>query len=97
MNISNEGAGSLSGMPKCDHCGRFHNSMKAGSSFAMRYSGWPLMPDHEATRCVACTEKYGALEPQHGVAAWTAGVMGEHPSNEGAGTRPPHPKTGETA
>lgn len=64
-------------MPKCDRCGRFHNSMKAGASFAMRYCGWPLEPDYEATRCVSCTKLHGALEPQHGVAAWTAGVMGD--------------------
>jgi len=64
-------------MPKCDRCGRFHN-MKPGASYAMRYSGWPLCPDHEETRCVSCTEKHGALRPQSGVADWTAGVMGDH-------------------
>lgn len=62
-------------MPKCDWCGRFHNSMAPGSSYAMRYSGWPLTPDHEAKRCVACTEKQGPLAAQLGVADWTAGVI----------------------
>ncbi|QUS39589.1 hypothetical protein RPMA_12630 [Tardiphaga alba] len=63
--------------PKCDYCGRFHNSMKPGASYAMRYSGWPLCPDHEATRCVACTEKHGPLRAQHGCADWTAGIIGD--------------------
>lgn len=62
--------------PKCDLCGRFHKS-EPGSSFAMRYSGYPLTPDHEATRCLKCTTLYGAIEPQHGVAAWTAGIVPE--------------------
>jgi len=62
-------------MPKCDRCGRFHDSMKPGCSFAMRYSGYPPTPDHEVTRCVSCTEKFGALQASSGMADWTAGVI----------------------
>lgn len=66
-------------LPKCDRCGRFHRSTSAGSSYAMRFSGWPPTPDHEETRCADCTRKFGPLEASHGMAAWTAGVMGDHP------------------
>lgn len=68
-------------MPRCDRCGRFHNAMAPGSSYAMRYSGWPLEPDHEDTRCVPCTETHGQLTAQLGVAEWTAGTI-KHPSQE---------------
>ena len=64
------------GFPKCDLCGRFHKS-EAGSSYAMRYSGYPPTPDHEATRCLKCTKLAGPLEAQHGIAAWTAGLVSE--------------------
>lgn len=66
-------------MPKCDACGRFMRC-DPGSSYAMRYSGWPLEPDHEATRCVRCTEEKGPLQAQYGVADWTAGIV-EVPSS----------------
>lgn len=65
-------------MPKCDRCGRFMRCAP-GASWAMRYSGWPLSPDHEAFRCVSCTETAGPPEPQHGTRADTAGVFQEPP------------------
>lgn len=61
-------------MPKCDRCGRFMRC-DPGSSYAMRYSGWPLVPDHEDTRCLRCTESHGPLESSQGVATWTAGIV----------------------
>lgn len=62
-------------MPRCDRCGRFHHSLAPGASYAMRYSGWPPTPDHEQTRCVACTSTFGPLTASHGVAEWTAGLV----------------------
>lgn len=53
-------------MPKCDCCGRFMQCIP-GASWAMRYSGVPLSPDHEVFRCIACTSKVGALVAQHGI------------------------------
>lgn len=50
-------------LPNCDACGRFHRQA-AGASWAMRYSGWPPTPDHEAFRCASCTARLGALPPQ---------------------------------
>lgn len=47
-------------MPKCDCCGRFMRCT-AGASWAMRFSGWPPTPDHEATRCARCTSKLGPI------------------------------------
>jgi hypothetical protein len=41
----------------------------------MRYSGFPPTPDHEQTRCVACTEKHGPLTASPGIADWTAGIV----------------------
>lgn len=61
-------------MPKCDHCGRFMHCVP-GSSFAMRYSGFPPTPDHEQTRCVKCTTAHGPLTASAGIAEWTAGVV----------------------
>jgi hypothetical protein len=63
-------------LPKCDRCGRFHKC-EPGSSYAMRFSGWPLTPDHEATRCLKCTSAFGPLEAQHGVRDCTAGIVSE--------------------
>lgn len=63
-------------LPKCDKCGRFHTA-KPGSSWAMRYSGWPPTPDHEATRCVRYTTQNGPLLVQYGMAEHTAGVIKE--------------------
>jgi hypothetical protein len=51
-------------MPKCDTCGKFMRC-ESGASWAMRFSGWPPMPDHEATRCPGCTEAFGPLEADH--------------------------------
>lgn len=51
-------------MPKCDCCGKFMRC-DAGASWAMRFSGFPPTPDHEANRCVACTKLLGALEPDY--------------------------------
>lgn len=65
-------------MPRCNACGRFHKA-EPGSSYAMRFSGWPLTPDHEATRCKACTLKFGPLTAQYGVADWTAGIVENRP------------------
>lgn len=62
------------GFPKCDHCGRFMRC-EPGSSYAMRYSGHPPVPDHEQTRCKACTEARGPLRPSYGMKEWTAGVV----------------------
>lgn len=59
---------------KCDACGRFMRQVP-GSSYAMRYSGWPLCPDHEAFRCKACTDNLGQIPHQHGTQPWTAGVV----------------------
>ena len=50
----------------CDLCGRFHKC-EPGSAWKMVYSGYPPEPDHEATRCKACVDKYGPMEPQHGI------------------------------
>ena len=61
-------------MPRCEACGRFHVA-GPGSSWAVRFSGWPPMPDHEVTRCVRCTERLGPLDVQHGIAASQAGVV----------------------
>jgi hypothetical protein len=61
-------------MPKCDHCGRFMHC-EPGSSYAMRYSGYPPCPDHEQTRCKSCTETHGALRASADIAEWTAGVV----------------------
>jgi hypothetical protein len=61
-------------MPKCDHCGRFMRC-EVGSSYAMRYSGHPPCPDHEANRCKSCTEKVGPLRASSGIAEWTAGII----------------------
>lgn len=61
-------------MPKCDHCGRFMRS-EVGSSYAMRYSGHPPCPDHEANRCRSCTDAIGPLKAQPGIAEWTAGII----------------------
>lgn len=71
----------MSHLPKCDYCGRFHKC-EPGSSYAMRYSGWPLSPDHEATRCRRCTEAHGPLRAQSGVMEWTAGVVKPLPTPE---------------
>lgn len=68
----------MNDMPKCDRCGRFH-SCEPGSSWAMRYSGYPLQPDHEATRCKRCTDKFGPIEHQHGTRENTAGIVGPRP------------------
>lgn len=62
--------------PKCDRCGRFMQCVD-GASYAMRYSGFPPEPDHEAFRCKGCTQAVGPLMPQAGIAAWTAGVFGK--------------------
>lgn len=67
-------------MPKCDRCGRFMHCAP-GSSYAMRYSGFPPTPDHEQTRCKSCTEKFGPLTASSGIAEWTAGVVGS-PADE---------------
>lgn len=64
----------MNDMPRCDRCGRFHRCDN-GSSYAMRYSGFPPTPDHEQTRCVACTEKHGPLTASLGIAEWTAGIV----------------------
>lgn len=61
--------------PKCDMCGRFMRC-SPGASWAMRYSGWPPTPDHEAFRCAGCTEKAGPLSAQTGMRPETAGVFG---------------------
>ena len=34
----------------------------SGASWAMRFSGWPPTPDHEAHRCVKCTKQFGPIE-----------------------------------
>lgn len=65
-------------MPKCDVCGRFMRCTP-GASWAMRYSGWPLTPDHEDFRCLSCTIALGPLVAQHGVRPETAGVFKETP------------------
>jgi hypothetical protein len=61
-------------LPKCDRCGRFMRC-DPGSSYAMRYSGYPPTPDHEVTRCIKCTAEAGPLTASHGIAEWTAGVV----------------------
>ena len=61
-------------LPNCVTCGRFC-TMVPGASFAMRYSGYPPTPDHEDFQCVRCTVARGPLQPQDGMAAWTAGVI----------------------
>lgn len=53
------------GLPKRDHCGRFMRC-EPGSSYAMRYSGYPPTPDHEQTRCRPCTEAHGPLQASAG-------------------------------
>lgn len=63
-------------MPKCDRCGRFMRC-KPGASWAMRYSGCPPTPDHEAFRCATCTKANGPLSHQHGMREDTAGVFGK--------------------
>jgi hypothetical protein len=63
-------------LPKCDACGRFHPCC-VGSSYAMRFSGYPPTPDHEQTRCLSCTEKLGPLTASYGIAEWTAGIVQE--------------------
>lgn len=60
----------------CDNCGRFM-TREPGSSYAMRYSGYPPTPDHEQTRCKPCTEAHGALRASTGIAEWTAGIVAE--------------------
>lgn len=62
-------------MPHCDTCGRFHKA-EPGSSWKMTYSGWPLEPDHEITRCLQCTKTCGPLEAQYGIVpAYGAGIV----------------------
>lgn len=64
-------------LPKCDSCGRFHRAEK-GSAWRMVYSGVPLQPDHEKTRCKQCVQRYGSFRPQAGVRpAASCGVVGE--------------------
>lgn len=50
----------------CDRCGRFHD-FGPGCAWMLVYSGVPLQPDHEITRCRRCVEKYGAFVPQYGI------------------------------
>lgn len=50
----------MSALPNCDCCGRFTGSDQ-GASWAMRFSGYPPTPDHEAFRCVKCTTEYGPI------------------------------------
>lgn len=56
----------LKQMPKCDCCGRFH-ACEPGSAWMIVYSGVPLQPDREITRCLRCVEKYGGFAPQPGI------------------------------
>jgi hypothetical protein len=63
-------------MPKCDQCGRFMRC-EPGSSYAMRYSGFPPCPDHEQVRCLRCTASLGPLQASSGIAEWTAGVVSD--------------------
>lgn len=63
-------------MPRCDACGRFMRC-EPGSSWAMRYSGYPPTPDYEAFRCLACTTEIGPLAAQIGMRSDTAGVFKE--------------------
>ena len=65
-------------MPKCDACGRFMQC-RAGASWAMRYSGWPPTPDHEAFRCLDCTTTIGPLDSSPGMRPETAGIFKETP------------------
>jgi hypothetical protein len=52
--------------PKCDICGRFFNSKKAGTS-------WCFVPDSDVSteenvvRCKPCTDKYGKPLPYQSV------------------------------
>lgn len=46
-------------LPNCCTCGRF---IGRGATVAMRYSGYPPMPDHEDFRCAPCTARLGPLE-----------------------------------
>lgn len=63
----------------CDCCGRFHDH-GPGSAWMMVYSGVPLQPDREITRCRSCVEKHGAFQPQHGIKPeYSCGVRGDAP------------------
>lgn len=53
-------------MGNCDCCGRFHD-YGPGSAWKMVFSGWPLTPDNEKTRCRLCVAKFGEFMPQDGV------------------------------
>lgn len=67
-------------LPKCDACGRFMRC-DPGSSYAMRYSGFPPAPDHEEVRCQPCTLRIGPLTASSGIAEWTAGVVSHDDSS----------------
>lgn len=64
-------------MPNCCSCGKFMRVEPGASHKLIIPSDYWNGPDREVYQCKKCTEANGPLEPGHGAAEWTAGLIAE--------------------